>query len=427
MLINLNSGKEDVGMIKKITHRLGWKILSLVIAFFLWLIVVNYDDPLVTQEFKNVKVTKLNANEITSQKMHIEYIEGEYVDIKVRGKRSLIYGLSIDDFEVYADLSKVSITNAVDIEVKPIDGVDILNITPKDMTISTEEIISVQKEVTYYFRGDVAENYVTLEPSLTPNRIQITGPKSQVMMVSKVEVPITISDAKSDITLYAKLEIKDSNDNEVTTVKTDIDQVQVRVPVQLTKKVPIMFIAQDSVPNGYRLTNTNLDKTEVMVRGSEADLAKLNNIVINNVSLKDRKESATINIFLQDYLPSGVVLMDTDKSLNVTFTIEQLVEKELVFKPQDITVKNIPAGLKFSFANDSMELKLVVRGIQNDINRTTVAVIDPNIRLNGLSEGQHKVQLNYTLPPYVEVVSDPVVLDIILVKEAESASNNEVE
>ena len=44
-------------MKKSLTNNIGLKLLAFVIAFLLWLFVVNTDDPIIDQVYKNITVT----------------------------------------------------------------------------------------------------------------------------------------------------------------------------------------------------------------------------------------------------------------------------------------------------------------------------------------------------------------------------------
>ena len=58
-------------MIKKLvgllTNNILLKILSVLVAVALWLVVVNYDDPTITNTYSGIKVDIINANVLTDQ------------------------------------------------------------------------------------------------------------------------------------------------------------------------------------------------------------------------------------------------------------------------------------------------------------------------------------------------------------------------
>ena len=51
----------------KLLNNLPFKIISVIAAIVLWLIVVNIDDTVETDVFKNLPVTLINTDTLTSQ------------------------------------------------------------------------------------------------------------------------------------------------------------------------------------------------------------------------------------------------------------------------------------------------------------------------------------------------------------------------
>ena len=64
---------------KAITNNFGLKLLSLLLAIFLWLIVVNVDDPKITKTFTTT-ITVENEATLTNQ--------GKYYEVKNNKKLS---------------------------------------------------------------------------------------------------------------------------------------------------------------------------------------------------------------------------------------------------------------------------------------------------------------------------------------------------
>lgn len=54
-------------MKSKLTYNLGLKVLSVFIAFALWLIVVNYDDPTISNTYSGIQVEIVNQDALTDQ------------------------------------------------------------------------------------------------------------------------------------------------------------------------------------------------------------------------------------------------------------------------------------------------------------------------------------------------------------------------
>ena len=112
-------------MKNRIMKNLWLKLLALVVAFIVWLVIINITDPTISRQFTDIPVDILNENVITSANQVYEVESGKTVDVTVKGKRSFIEELAEEDFYASADLSKLSTVNTAGIQVK-------LNKTTKD-------------------------------------------------------------------------------------------------------------------------------------------------------------------------------------------------------------------------------------------------------------------------------------------------------
>lgn len=110
-----NNSAEPKKKANKIYSNIGLKLLSVVLGFLVWLLVLNIDDSAVTRTIRDIPVNLVNTDAITSQNQLYTITSGDTVDIVVKGRKSLISDLDASDFKAVADMSKISITNAVPI------------------------------------------------------------------------------------------------------------------------------------------------------------------------------------------------------------------------------------------------------------------------------------------------------------------------
>ncbi len=176
-------------MKNRIMKNLWLKLLALVVAFIVWLVIINITDPTISRQFTDIPVDILNENVITSANQVYEVESGKTVDVTVKGKRSFIEELAEEDFYASADLSKLSTVNTAGIQVK-------LNKTTKDnveldwnnevLRVSLEKRDSKQFKIQITTEGELAESYVLGEVITQPNMIDISGGVSKVKKVASV-------------------------------------------------------------------------------------------------------------------------------------------------------------------------------------------------------------------------------------------------
>ena len=90
----------------KLTNNLGLKITALVFSAFLWLIVVNVDNPVSSSTFTNIPVTIVNEDIITSSGEVYQVLGEETVSVVVYANREIRQSLSAEDIVATADIRK---------------------------------------------------------------------------------------------------------------------------------------------------------------------------------------------------------------------------------------------------------------------------------------------------------------------------------
>lgn len=63
-------------LIKKLTHNIGLKIASVLLAVVLWLVVISINNPTTSESFYNIPVTLLNTDMITDSGRVFEVLDG---------------------------------------------------------------------------------------------------------------------------------------------------------------------------------------------------------------------------------------------------------------------------------------------------------------------------------------------------------------
>jgi len=386
-----------------------WKVLAMVLAAVIWLMIVNIEDPQISRTFNDVPVSKLNIEAIESEKMAIEYREGETISVKVRGVRSAVDSMTVEDIYAYADLEKKSITDAVDIVVEVPDNISVLNKEPSMMMVDLEHIITVQKEVQPYMEGEPKEGYIYLDPIVLPNYIEVEGPESKINLIKSVLVPVNIEGVTRDVTLYRSPQIIDASNNLISGLTESVNQIQVQVPIQKTKIVELKLDLDETVDEGYQLLGLTLSQNSLSVRGQESDIDNLDAITISGINLAGLHADTAININVSTILPDGINIYKDEEQILLYADIEPIEQKSIEISHSNINVMHIEEGLQFNFVDDKV-YNITYSGIADNLASLDIDSIAPSISLRGLDEGLYDIQLAVNKPLGLEIVTEiPVV------------------
>lgn len=368
--------------------------------------MVNYEDPLTTRVIGDISVEKINEEAITSEMKAIEYREGETISVRVRGKRSVVDRMTSRDVHAYADLEKKSITGAIDIQIEVPDGVTVIDKMPSVMMVDLENIITVQKEIQYYMEGEPSENYVYLDPVISPNNIEIQGPESKIGLIKSVLVPVNIEGVVRDVTLYSTPQIIDDNNNIIRGLSKSITQVQIQVPIDKVKSIDILTDLNNLAAEGYEVVDISLSQDKLRVRGDENDIDAIKNITIADIGMTQLTQTTTVTANVADLLPLGIYIHSDIQSVEVVIQVEPILEKTVEINSGDITLRRLPEDMQFAYVEETTGYAVTFRGLQSQLENVTIERISPSLNVDNLEEGIHEVELNIFIPSNVELVSE---------------------
>ena len=210
-------------MKEKLLNNAGIKIISVLFAIMLWLLVVNTEDPVVTRDFKDIKVQIINENEISEIDKVYEIVEGSTVNITVEGRRTVLDQLSSSDFIATADLGKLSDVYAVKIQVLPTksslkDEITITCNGNDTLKVELETKETKQVPVTIITQGTPANGYAVGSDKVigkSPNIIEVTGAQSLVKKVKEARIYVNVSNVYKDFEVVSMPILVDSDGDEV--------------------------------------------------------------------------------------------------------------------------------------------------------------------------------------------------------------------
>ena len=413
---------------KNWTNNLGMKLISLPLAFVIWIIIINIDDPTISRNFPNVAIELQNPDALDTLGKVYEIAEGNTVTVTVTGRRSIVDKVRSSDLRVTADLKQMSAFNKIDVEVscEKYSYTDLSYSTrPKMLTVSLEDKITKQFKVNIETTGSVDENYYVGTLEANPKMIEVSGAQSVVERISDVRVIVPLNEEADDFK-HSKLVPKayDVNGKEIDSSKLEFSDssITVKVDVQNTKVVPIEVTTVGTPIAGYGIVSTNYDPSQIKVTGTKEALEKLNSIPIE-VDVTNARSTIEKEIILTPYLPEGISIVGTMNSIAVKVTIQQLVAQKMTFTLDNITSMNLPEGLEYAFTEPEHIFEVTVMGIESELETLLPQELGAYVDLSGLEEGNHTVTIQFEPVEGFVVTSNPTV-SIDLFAESGNIENN---
>ena len=416
---------------RKITDNIPLKIMSVAVAVVVWLIVVNIDNPVGTNYYTLTNVELINKEYVeasdTIGKMCMPEEKQDSIRIAITTNKKIRDKIKVSDITATADLQQaVSLdTNPVMVPITvtcSVPGVtpNDIKVTPQNLSVNLDEK-ETQEFVVNVSRGDTkpGKDYEVGSLTANPEKVRITGPKSLVNKIDKVNATISLDGNTQDFTQDVNLTIIDKNqealsDSEMNSLRIE-NNAKVSVTARLWKirqGVGISAGYVGSPASGYQVGTVTTVPDTISVAGSTEGLETLtqndNTITIPADSIDISGESRDVErkISLKDLLPDNVKLT-SDSSEDVWVTVSILPEgsREFTLSTKDIEVKNKPDDLQVTFETAQIEIR--IKSDTEDLDDlNTETDIKASIDLKGKEEGNYKVPVTLSLPDGYETVEN---------------------
>ena len=414
-------------VVKLISNNFMLKLVSVLVAIFIWYMVVYYNDPVLTNSYQ-VRIQVTNESYIENGKQMYR-IEENYktVTVYLSGNRSSLENVTADDITVTADLTQI-----VDLERDPVmvpltascKGFDQSNIklSRETIPISIENVASKELKLSVLTTdgGTVNNNFEvgTLTPN--PSTLTVYGPESVINSIESATVRIDISGLSASTDVSGELVMYDASQNEIPESIMDDDitfeggKPNVTVHVELWKKktdIALNVEYSGEPAYGYEITNISTTPDKLTVAGTDEALAELekngNKITIpsDEIDASGAIEDFSKEIDITGYLPDNIKLASSmDNTVIVYVTVMPYGSTEIKYNVDDITVNNKASNL--SLVYNTQEVLIAVTGSQSDVSDLDASQISASIDLTGLTAGEHTVPINVTLPDGYKLVNN---------------------
>jgi len=422
---------------RKITDNIPLKIMSVAVAVVLWLIVVNIDNPIGTNYYTINDVELINKEYVESSdtigKMCMPQNQ-DSIKIAITASKKIRDKIKVTDISAVADLQQaVSLdTNPVMVPITvtcSVPGVSSndIKVTPQNLSVNLDEK-ETQEFVVNVSRGDTkpGKDYEVGSLTANPEKVRITGPKTLVNKIDKVNATIELDGNTQDFTQDVNLTIIDKNqealsDSEMNSLRIE-NNAKVVVTARLWKIRQGVGISASYVgtpADGYEVGSVKTVPDTISVAGSTEGLESLaenNNVITipaDSIDISGESKDVEKKISLNNLLPDNVKLTsDSSEDVWVTVNILPVGSKEFDIPTKNIEVKNKPDDLQVTFETAQIELR-IKSDTKNMDDLDAKKDIKLSIDLDGKKEGNYEVPVKVVLPDGYETVED-VTTEVVI-------------
>ena len=410
---------------KVITNNIGLKLLAALFAMILWLVVVNIDDPAISERF-TASVVIENGEYLREQGKYFEVLnDTNTIVFAVTAKRSYIEKLSNTDFKAVANMENAAIDSEKGIGKVPIEVTALryssqvtISKATQNLEIALDNLAQQQFIIDVETVGTPAEGCALGEVAVTPNLLKISGPESVVSRIDHAVAAIDVTNMTTDVvaSVVPMLYDKEERPIDKSELTLNLSTVTVTAKILDIKDVSLIFNVSGTPAEGYTYTGMEFDPKTIAIKGTASALNSVTAITIpeSALDISGAREDITQVIDVSEYLPRGVAVADNARTkVTVTVHIAQLATRTMNLFPSMIKVLNLPQEYDLSF--NSAVVRITVSGMAEDIAALDVSDIRASIDASQLGPGMQEVEVALDLGE--GIYHDPVYVTITITEE----------
>lgn len=412
-------------MKRKWTGNLSLKLLSLVVAFLIWILIENIDNPTRTRLFRDVKIQVINGESVTEIDKVYDIISEEAVVLKVSERRSVLDSLSQSDFTVTADMENLNEMNSVPLTVTCSNALvswDEIEIQPSSMKVQLEQRKQSEFVINVSTIGSPDKAYEIGRTEIVQGKtVQIAGPESMLDRIGQVVAPINVSRISNDQRLSSTLSVYDKNGDPMQMNRLQVKDANGVLLAENTVMVDVfLWEVRNDIPieveltgvpaEGYQLADVTLMPSSISLVGTSEALDSLGGqlILADSVSIEGVTESFSTEIDITQTIADNNelrLMSEGDPTISVSVQIEHTGDQTLKIPLSNLQVLNRPERMSLTFS-PADEISVQVHS-DDSTSSITISDIKASIDLGVcLEPDAYEIPVQIELPEGYSLLSD---------------------
>lgn len=368
-------------------------ILSFILALVVWISSVTASDP-------NVELTRTELIEIVGQEPDTLMVGSipTLAQVTMRAPSSVWDRMANVENAVrtWIDITGLGAgTHVVPVQIyisEVFRPVRLISLSPETVTVTLEELVSVDFVVQVHVIGEPAVGYQAGVLAKKPSVVTVTGPESLVSQVEAVGTTLDISNADETIRVNLPLQAMDGQGEIVSGVTITPDTVEVTQPITLLggyRNMVVKVVTVGRVAVGYKMTNVSVSPPNVVVFSTDPQLVKNLPSYIETEPLDITGADDDIEALLSLVLPEGVSIVGDDRVL-VQVNIAAIEGSITISLP--VTVIGLLPTYSAEVSPDTVDV--ILSGPIPELDAITPTDIRAVVDVNGLEIGTYQLEVD---------------------------------
>ncbi len=292
------------------------KIISLVVACFLWAYVMMEQNPVV-ERYYEVPLQQKNVAETMAV-----FNAPEVVTVQVRASRLLMDDSAAKNITAYIDFKDVS-----DGQQKlPVNATfskgEVVSILPREVNVLVDHITEKTVPVVAKVVDNSDEDLTVDSKRVEPMRAVVEGATSRLSKISKVTAPVNIKGQRENFQAECILVALDENGKLVSDVhiipdKAIVDAVIIRKMV--SADLPVRVVISGEMQEGLQITQMQVLPEKVRITAPPSVLKNLRELNTKPIDISNLTGSMAVNTELE--IPDKII--PDKRNVQVRFSVER--------------------------------------------------------------------------------------------------------
>lgn len=312
-------------------------IFSFVIATAVWLYVESTEEQGYEKVINLVPVDIVGIQEL-ERNNNMSVISGydNTVNVTLVGKRSDVNKYSAKDIYAYVDVSKINSSERqmLTVQVDSLPDVSVTVVSPTDIAVYADVIGSREIDVVVNPYYTIDGSYFIDESAITKSvqSVTVTGPVSVLDTIRSATAAPDLGKLTGSVKSNTRIELIDDKGNKINNpyIKTDVDVIEIYIPVHLKKYVELYCKYNEADFEGYDVS-ISLDYKALLISGEVLNVTPIERVAVTLTKSDlvyengELKPAFTINMPIN--LPAGVKNEGELTSVAITVTVTKKQEQ----------------------------------------------------------------------------------------------------
>jgi YbbR domain-containing protein len=397
---------------RSVRENSGLAVLSVVLAFGLWIFVTDAENPEQTRRLRlDIPVSPVNVPADVVVVGDIEPVGS----VQVRVEENVLESLTKEDFQATVDLEGLPVGDwPVTVVVRPLTSrgnLRVVDALPEEITVRLAQLLSKTVPADVEIRGSPPPDFSIKSTALDIDDAVVAGPQESVGVVTKVVASVDMQGRTESFEGAVRLEGRDERGVLVQGLTIDPAFIDVRIEIEQQTFSRALAVSPQlrGVPRqGYNVVGVTVDPLAVTVFGPKAFVEEATAIATQLVDIDDATEDIVRTVSLN--LPTGVTV---NGGFNVTVTVNVNPAPGQLTFAVPVRIGGLTDDLVIAGALPPVQVFLF--GPLPDLLELNPNDISASVNLDGKGAGTHTVKVNVSAPDGLEVRSvSPEELEIQL-------------